>query len=118
MCKKYQGYSNYPTWAYCLWADNEEGSYNYHISLARSAMDLTLESLDIENLSDLEEKDKHSAINDMKRGLADALYSEFEESKDHIQSLEGVLSDIMTWAIERIDWYEVASHYADYILDD
>ena len=124
MCDEYQGYSNYATWTYCLWADNEEGSYNYHVALAQSAKELTLGVLNIENISELDkgkgrkenERLKESVIANMTRGLADTIGDEFSLNETKLPL--SVKSDLLQWAIEQIDWFEVAAHYLEDILED
>jgi hypothetical protein len=78
---KYNGWSNYETWVVALWLDNEEGSYNYWNEVA--------EGLDVYDLS--------------KR-----LEEEFEEFNP--VEATGVYSDLLTHALGRVDWYEIAEH--------
>ena len=37
MCKKYNGWSNYETWAVNLWLDNDQYSYNEMRNKAKSS---------------------------------------------------------------------------------
>ena len=86
MCNNYQGFSNYPTWAFKLWIDNEEGSYNYWNDKAQSLAD------------------KHG-----KDGAVSYLAEELKNDiTEFMPELEGMYSDIFTWAMGQVDWREIA----------
>lgn len=42
--------------------------------------------------------------------LADALKDEFEEYALHLDGVNGIIADLLTGAIDRIDWDKLADH--------
>lgn len=81
MCKTYQGWANYPTWAAMLWDQNDGGSV--YDSIADEVL---------------------SGGGDI-FALAQAL-KEYNTATAPI--LRGAAGDILTWAYQQIDWYEIA----------
>lgn len=99
---RYNGWTNYETWAIKLWIDNEEGSYRYWRDVTRESWD---ESAD------------HSPNPFMDRSsnarwtLADRLKSEIDDNAD-VQELQGisgtVYADLLNAALGSVNWYEIA----------
>lgn len=87
----YNGWSNYETWATALWLDNEEGSQYEASRIVR-----------------------HNNIDD--GSAAGALKEWVEEMRpDEPASL---FSDLLTSAMQEIDWQEIAEHFKDDTDDD
>lgn len=86
MCNQYQGYSNYPTWAVSLWLNNDANNYSHWVDRAQ----------DLAN-----ESGKEDAVSD----LASELENEVTEFAPEV---EGMYSDIFTWAMDQVDWQEIA----------
>ena len=81
--EKCGGYRNDPTWTASLWIDNDESSYNYELELVEEA----------------KEQDNPEAA------LARALEAWItEEAPETV----GLYADLLTWAMARIDWREIA----------
>lgn len=87
----YQGWRNYETWVVSLWIDNEQGSQSYWQERAYHVM---------------RRNERNHAIT----LLADELRSEHEEAMPEVK---GVFSDMLTAAMERVDWREIASNMLD-----
>ena len=96
MSERYNGYSNYETWALCLWIDNEEGSQNYWSGIAAEIAANVLAEYDDEAEA------KSAAVSD----LAVRMEGEFEEAMPEV---DGFWSDVLTTALQRIDWREAAA---------
>lgn len=95
MCKKYNGWSNYPTWCVKLWIDNDQGLYNEVNQLAQYCYD----NAEAERNFSREER----ATLDFESVL-----------HDYIEELEpmenaGMLQDLLSWAFDMVDWYEIAA---------
>jgi hypothetical protein len=91
MCKEYNGWSNYPTWAVKLWLDNEEVWYNAMLTVVSQAK--TAEN----PVAFLSERLEH-----------------FCERVVGLQApASGMTSDVFGWAIEQINWREIAKAYLE-----
>ena len=83
----YEGYSNYETWAVCLWMDNEQGSYEYMRQLAEDTRNNPLHE------------------------FADTIKEYLEEGKPELGNT--LFQDLLTSAFDSVDWREVAEHYRE-----
>jgi hypothetical protein len=92
--KKYQGWTNYETWAVALWLNNEEGSYRYWREQAREWCDY--EDTTIHLVEQLKEE-----LNEAAPELGTTLYA-----------------DLMNSALERVDWYEIAESFLEDVDDE
>jgi hypothetical protein len=92
--------TNYNTRETMLWLDNEQGSYNAFVDYTEELLENDLRGYEI----------------------ADALKEYFEEmySVDEVyDSLpSGPLQSLFNFAVEQIDWYEIADHYIDIVNDN
>ena len=84
----YQGYSNYPTWAVCLWLDNDQGLYE--------------EARDIVRRFRGRDRWQYNA--------ADALETWIGELAP---TVTGLFSDLLTHALGEVDWVDVATSRLD-----
>ena len=85
----YNGWANYETWAVALWMDNDPPAYDYWIDAAREANDAN--------------------------ALADQMRSEYTEM---MPELHGLWCDLLTSAIQEVDWYEIAESKIADVMDD
>jgi len=99
--REYNGYTNYPTWNVMLWIDNEEWSYTAAVNLARrgapksdAVFGRLVKRFILEYLRDTADPET-SAYADIK-GWANA----------HGKRV--------TWAINRINFGELAEHLREY----
>lgn len=85
----YNGWSNYETWNWKLWIDNDQGSYEFWREQAQSVYD---------------ESDDHD---DDIQTLADLLQNDCDEAyPENMKS--GPFADLLNSAISEIDWREIA----------
>jgi len=77
---KYNGWSNYETWAVRLWMDNDQGSQEYWSETARMCDDA--------------------------RELAHYLERQHVEGMPDLPN--GIYSDLLLSALRSVDWYEIA----------
>lgn len=91
----YNGYANYETWNVALWIGNDQGSYEYYGELA-------------ERIVRRHRDDRNEAV----AALADVIKNEHTETVDNL-NLQGFASDILTTALGRVDWREVAEGIID-----
>lgn len=97
--KQYSGWTNYETWNCKLWLDNDEGSQELQQDFLKSAQHTKKVSVwtDEENV---------------KFNLADLLKDYIEENNPLADSAT-MYSDIMTAALQEIDWNEIAQSIID-----
>ena len=86
MCDNYNGWSNYPTWNIALWIDNDEGLYDEARRIVRRAVD------------------EYTAEQGLK---------ELVESCDPLADKANMYSDLLTWAMSKVDYREIVKHYKD-----
>ena len=102
MANTYNGYKNYPTWNVALWISNDEGTYR----------------LWNERAAELAAGDGMG--NFPPRKLRGLLADELKESlrsfgpESMPDENQGMLSDLLGYALDCVDWHEVA----DSILDE
>lgn len=108
MCEKYNGWSNYPTWNVKLWIDNEEGIYYDIIEIAQSEWGKA-------------EADDHFTREEIATiGLSKALQewmNGYKEVVFNVNAQFGMLFDLLDWAIEMVDWHEIAKAYIEDNVD-
>jgi hypothetical protein len=92
MCKSYNGYTNYETWAVSLWMSNDEGSYLHYRELAQEI---------------LEDNDDDKA--EATRLFADVLKADHEENNP-LADQANVYTDLLNAALGSVNWYEIAEN--------
>lgn len=97
MATKYNGWTNYETWAVALWIDNEDGSYRHWRTRAR------------EELANETDGAPHLAKGREKRAAAQTLAEELkQEITEGAPDIEGIYADLLGAALSEVNWYEVA----------
>lgn len=95
--KGYNGWKNYETWCVALWIDNDEGSYNYALELARDHCDQDPYDLGVEGPIS---------------SLSDALKAWIEEMNP-LNDTSTMFTDLLNAALSEVDWYEIAKNYLE-----
>lgn len=102
--KRYNGWKNYETWLVGLWLDNDQGSYSYWDERAREVYSMASAT-------------KYSSRRDVaSSNLAKEIQDNVEETNPLPSS--GLYTDLLTGALSEVDWYEVAEHYLDAVIED
>ena len=97
MNDRYNGWTNYETWCWKLWVDNEEPSQDYWLERARS---IAGESVD-NTFQTANRVSVHT--------LADELKSDCEDNAENwMQDQSGPFADILNAGLSQINWYEIA----------
>lgn len=101
----YNGWTNYETWNCKLWIDNEQGTQKYWRERARDIEPIENEYMD-------EPRRKVHA-------LADELKEAFEEDAEiPLREMTGFLRDIMSAALNHVNWIEIAESLLDDVKED
>ena len=103
---RYNGWTNYETWAAALWIDNDEGSQRYwHAAAQEVANNPTYEN---------EFMDRRGRV---AHQLCHQLYLEFEEQGNSWMSDQiSFFADIFNKALGQVEWYEIAEHLLDGVV--
>lgn len=107
----YNGWTNYQTWDWKLWLDNDEGSYNYWREAAQEVIERV--RADEHDLSwDTDELAQQ-------RALADMLEQDADEQIDLLleELHTGPIVDLLNHAVGVINWYEIAEHLIDEVRE-
>lgn len=101
--KKYNGWTNYETWVVNLWMDNEEGSHDYWVRMARYIYE-----------NEAKEQKHFTKMEDAVGLVADKLKNDHEEAKDEILSnaelSASLWADLLGAALAETNWHEIAEH--------
>ena len=97
----YNGWSNYETWNWKLWLDNDQGAYEYWANRVQELNAIHfVPDYEWETESDIRVRE-----------LAKELKSDCEERMDFFTSKDsGPFIDILNAGIDRIDWREIAEN--------
>jgi hypothetical protein len=102
---RYNGWTNYETWLVKLWMDNEQGANDYWEELALECMANALD----------EEIDNENAKDNARNSLAERLQDQHEDFVNELLPKAGFATDLMSSALGRVNWREIAEHYVDEI---
>lgn len=105
MSEKYNGWTNYETWNWKLWLDNEEGSYRHWTRTAEAAYAEAVESDD--------DGDRESWTDTAVSLLRTALEEECDSALAEYGTNTGPFSDLLTAAVGEINWHEIATAYIE-----
>ena len=101
---RYNGWTNYETWAVKLHIDNDEGSQRHALELAQQARD---HAQTCRQVADGVWEVGRAAV----YTLEDELRAEYEEARDNILGagvLTGVFSDLLAAALSEVNFNEIA----------
>ena len=87
----YNGWTNYETWAWKLWIDNDQGSQEHWIEQAKACADSETPVFD----------------------LADKLAEDADEMVEASEMPFGPLRDILTAGLGNINWHEIAKSFIE-----
>ena len=100
----YNGWTNYETWNCALWLDNDYGGYTYW-------REETIEALRNADGDTLAEKKENAAYT-----LSQSLETYI---KDNAPVTTGMYADMLSGALDDINYYEIAEHWlSDCDADD
>lgn len=103
---RYNGWTNYETWAVKLWIDNEKGSYNYWREATREAWESTRDKSPNEFMN---HKDN------ARWELAEQLKDQFSDEDNAVfEAAHGtVYADLLNAALSEVNWREIAESLID-----
>lgn len=100
--KKYNGWSNYQTWAIALWIDNEYGSYHYWQEQIREQRGSAATCSQVKN-------GIWTASEAAKYNLADQLREEIRDQAPLDEA--SMYSDLLRRALDDVNWQEIAGNW-------
>lgn len=106
---KYQGYTNYETWAVMLWINNEQGTQEYWRDAAREC----LNDPEMGKNQFVEDQEQRARIY-----LANRLKDEHDEQAEQfMDDQSSVFADLMNGALGSVNWHEVAHHIIEAVKE-
>lgn len=103
---KYNGWTNYETWAVKLWMDNEAGSQGYWQDMAKDAWEMTRENHPNRFMNHAD-----NARNELASSIKDAY--EDENHPVFLASNGTVYADLLNAALSEVNWSEIAQSLLD-----
>ena len=92
MAKRYNGYTNYETWAVSFWMSNDEGQYHHYRQLA-------------EQMLEANDGNKRAAA----AALADHIQND-HEANNPLGDGASVYTDLLGAALGSVNWHEIAKN--------
>ena len=105
--EKYNGYSSYETWLVAVWIDNDQGSIDFWVDVAKHHYNI---AEDTKHFTKREE-----AIISFSGDMAEWYGDNVPEYSDDIG---GLWSDMLHAALGSVDWYELAAKYMEQALEN
>lgn len=103
--QKYNGWTNYETWATALWLDNDEGSQSYWRDVAaQCGTEAPTTSQVKEGLWSVQEATRFSLADRLKEEVADGAPDTIEAS---------LYGDLLGAALSSVNWHEIAEHWLE-----
>lgn len=100
--KTYNGWTNYETWAVNLWMDNDQGSQQYFMDMAREVKEST---------GDKTPNPYMHAHDNARAVLADRLKDYHDEMAEQwMADQSSVFADLLNAALSEVNWREIAAH--------
>lgn len=101
--EKYNGWTNYETWNYALWLDDDQGSQEYWTEQAEDCVRAA-------RMYDHQETftPKEKAAVRLEEQLKDDAENFLET---HMTCQNGWLADAVNAYLGRVNWYEIAEHF-------
>ncbi len=103
--QRYNGWTNYETWAVNLWLTNEEPTYKYCRGLARRA---ATDALDCEQV-----RERIWTAEDAKKFLLADQIKEFVAEMNPLADQASMFSDLTNAALSEVDWHEIAEAFLE-----
>lgn len=101
MTSRYNGYTNYETWAVNLWLSNDESIYH----MIRDEIEEMIRNYDPDDKLQYQETYDY-----FEYGLGNWIADWAKELKDEtIHDNFGVFNDLLTAAMDKVNWFEIAS---------
>jgi hypothetical protein len=95
MTERYNGWTNYETWCANLWIDQDSTYWDEHTR----------------DIASQQGYDREDSTYELSR-VMESYYDEFAPAT------EGMYADLLNASMSRINWYEIAEHYVDEVLED
>ena len=106
---RYNGWSNYETWAVNLWLTNEEGPYKFCRGLARQTVAEAPECRQV--------RDRIWALDEAKKFLLSDRLREFVEELNPLTDGASMFTDLINAALSEVDWHEIAEAFLEEVAD-
>ena len=97
---RYNGWTNFETWAVNLWLTNEEGTYHECRDRARQAVADAPECRQV--------RDRIWALDEAKKFLLSDRLREFVEELNPLTDGASMFTDLLNAALSEVDWHEIA----------
>jgi hypothetical protein len=107
MCNEYSGWTNYQTWNVNLWIDNDQGLYSYWQERAAEVWNDASPAYAWQSKEDA-----------ATQTLEGELKEYFAELAEEAVSNAGMFADLLTHALDSVNWGEIANGLIETAAED
>lgn len=109
----YNGWKNYPTWAVNLWLENDRGLYEMTLEATQDEINDAPNCIQVrDDIWTVEQATRFNTA-DRLREMVEELPHMGYGTDDGEFPTTGIPADLYGWALEQVDWHEIAQSWIE-----